>query len=83
LYRPDFVVGQELRLRGRRLVAHALARAVFAVLGTQGCRTSLGRSHDCERDTQECVRHGCIGLDFVAGQSTRSKSTDSLTVAVR
>src|ERR1039457_849167 len=40
-------------------VARALVRAVLALMPTRsaGCRT---RSHECERCTQECVRHGCI-----------------------
>ncbi len=41
-----------------RLVAHALLRAATALLPSQGIREKAGRSHDCERGTQECVRHG-------------------------
>jgi hypothetical protein len=37
-------------------VAHALVRAVFALLRTQSCEKDR-RSHKCERGTQECVRH--------------------------
>jgi len=36
-------------------VAHALVRAVFALL-----RTQAWRSPECERGTQECVRHGSV-----------------------
>ena len=41
---------------GKLSVAHALVRAVFALLRTQSSR----RSHECERGTQECVRHGSV-----------------------
>jgi hypothetical protein len=37
---------------GKISVAHALLRAVFALL-----RTPSWRSHECERGTQDCVRH--------------------------
>ncbi len=37
-------------------VAHALLRAVLALLPTP-VRKSWKRSHECERGTQECVRH--------------------------
>jgi hypothetical protein len=40
-------------------VAHALVRAVFALLRTQ-VEKRCGRSNECERGTHECVRH--IGL---------------------
>ena len=38
-------------------VAHALVRAVFALLRTP-LATEPKRSHECERGTQECVRYG-------------------------
>ena len=37
------------------LVAHALLRAATALVPSQGIRKT--RSHECERCTQECVRH--------------------------
>ena len=37
-------------------VAHALVRAVFALLRTP-YRRNPGRPHECERGTQKCVRH--------------------------
>jgi hypothetical protein len=37
------------------LVAHALLRAATALMPSQGIRKM--RSHECERGTQECVRH--------------------------
>jgi len=37
-------------------VAHALLRAVLALVPTP-LRESRNRSHECERSTQECVRH--------------------------
>ncbi len=38
-------------------VAHALVRAATALVPSQGIRKRTGRSHECERGTQECVRH--------------------------
>lgn len=40
-----------------RFVAHALQRAGFALMRTLFLRTATLRSHECERSTQECVRH--------------------------
>ncbi len=39
------------------LAMHALLRAVFALLRTPYRRNPKG-SHECERGTQQCVRHG-------------------------
>jgi uncharacterized protein YwlG (UPF0340 family) len=41
-----------------RFVAHALMRAVFALLRTRVWMKLALRSHECERGTHECVRHG-------------------------
>ena len=41
---------------GSSTVAHALLLAVFALVRTHFCSTRR-RSHECERGTQECVRH--------------------------
>jgi hypothetical protein len=60
------------------LVAHALVRAVFALLRTH-VATEPKRSHECERGTQECVRHGTSSLSLVGQQA----HGNSLTVAVR
>jgi hypothetical protein len=43
------------------LVAHALMRAVFALLRTQGWEKDR-RSHECERGTLGSVRHGGNGV---------------------
>src|SRR5579864_6773064 len=40
-----------------RFVAHALQRAVFALVRTPLVRTTAPRSHECERGTHECARH--------------------------
>ena len=41
-------------------VAHALVRAVFALLRTQSCERER-RSQECERGTHECVRYATGG----------------------
>ena len=41
-----------------RFVAHALMRAVFALLRTRVGTKLAQRSHECERGAHECVRHG-------------------------
>src|ERR1039457_5135428 len=50
-------------------VAWALVAAEFALLQTR--QAAKTRSHECERWTQECVRHGCV----------RSKPSRPATVA--
>jgi hypothetical protein len=39
------------------IVAHALLRAATAIVPSQGGKKRARRSHECERGTQECVRH--------------------------
>jgi lipoyl(octanoyl) transferase len=41
-------------------VAHALMRAASAIVPTQVGDQRAQRSHECERGTQECVRHGSV-----------------------
>jgi hypothetical protein len=60
------------------IVAHALLRAVFALLRTP-VATEPKRSQECERGTQECVRHGASSSPLVGQQA----HGNSLTVAVR
>ncbi|MGA3235016.1 MAG: M56 family metallopeptidase [Bryobacteraceae bacterium] len=45
-------------------LAHALTRAASPMLGTEA------RSHDCERCTQKCVRHGEKRIAVLASPST-------------
>jgi hypothetical protein len=52
-------------------VAHAPKRGVFALFGIPFCLSISGRSHECERGTQECVRYKAL-------QS--ANGTDSLMV---
>jgi hypothetical protein len=70
--------GSALLIPRNPLVAHALVRAVFALLRTH-VATEPKRSHECERGTQECVRHGTSSLSLVGQQA----HGNSLTVAVR
>ncbi len=51
----------ELLILRNPLVAHALMRAVFALLRTP-VATEPKRSHECERGTQECVRHVTVAV---------------------
>jgi multidrug efflux pump subunit AcrA (membrane-fusion protein) len=50
--------------RLKTLVAHALLRAVFALLRTPAA-SEPKRSHECERGTHECVRHGASSSPLV------------------
>jgi hypothetical protein len=43
-------------LMAHPFVAHALLRAATALVPSQGIK-KIERSHECERGTQECVRH--------------------------
>ena len=62
-------------------MAHALLRAVFALLRTR-FSTQPKRSHECERGTQECVRYtvfktfgGPAGTSELANAQLTSKTT--------
>ena len=58
----------ELLILRNPLVAHALLRAVFALLRTP-VATEPKRSQECERGTQECVRYGASSSPLVGQQA--------------
>jgi glycine/D-amino acid oxidase-like deaminating enzyme len=50
------------------IVAHALVRAAFTLMRTLGFEyKTTERSHECERGTQECLRHDLTRRSFIAG----------------
>ena len=49
-------------------MAHALVRAVFALLRTRSCEREW-RSHQCERGTHECVRYVSVSPTIDTGFS--------------
>jgi hypothetical protein len=63
--------GPELLILSNPLVAHALMRAVFALLRTP-VATEPKRSQECERGTYESVRHGVSSSPLVGQQAHRN-----------
>ncbi len=60
----------------RILVAHALMRAVSALLPTLGTIAIQRRRHECRRGTHECMRHFSTAIRAMATGSAMIRSID-------